>query len=108
MNPQNIEKCSTKFTFAVYNERTVNALIHYSAICGKGKGWRETATFVAKMLKLFNVINVKTPTLGKKKRDYTRDPVRSVTDWKITFLNEMATFFEKWEHSGGPGMEQLN
>ena len=64
------------------------------------KAWATTADFVTLLLKLWNILNVKTKAKGKHKRDYTMDPVRSSLDWKLAFLREFANFLEEWETSG--------
>jgi hypothetical protein len=40
-------------------------------------GWIGTADFIGVVLKLWNVLNVKTSSKGKNKRDATMDPIRS-------------------------------
>ncbi|MCP4492436.1 MAG: hypothetical protein GY820_34775 [Gammaproteobacteria bacterium] len=53
--------------------------------------WESTAEFVALMLKLWNVTNVKTTTSGERKRDLTKNPVSSsrpvIHNAVITFLS---------------------
>jgi hypothetical protein len=55
---------------------------------------------------LRNVMNVKTSTKGKHKRDYTMEPVRSSLDWKLDFLREVADFLLRWEQSKKPGLSR--
>jgi len=52
------------------------------------------------------VLNVKTSSKGKHKRDYTMDPVRSSLDWKLSFLREFADFCQRWELSAKPGLSK--
>lgn len=68
--------------------------------------WSETASFISLIIKLWNVLNVKTCVKGKHKRDYTQDPVRSSSDWKLCFLREFADFLERWELSEKPGLSR--
>jgi len=84
---------------------------YYSSSCSEGgysaavrPMWTGTADFIALILKLWNVMNVKNVTKGKHKRDYTMDPVRNVDDWKLTFLGQFAEFLQEWENSGRPGL----
>ena len=51
-------------------------------------------TFVHLVLKLWKILNVKSATKGKQKRDITHDPVRSSQDWKLEFLREFAVFLQ--------------
>ena len=46
---------------------------------------------------------MKNTSLGLRKRDITRDPVRHPLDWKITFLNEFNCWVEKWIEFGRRG-----
>uniref|UniRef100_A0A1I8G8N8 THAP-type domain-containing protein n=1 Tax=Macrostomum lignano TaxID=282301 RepID=A0A1I8G8N8_9PLAT len=81
---------------ALFHESTINALKHY--------GFRQTASVLEVCHKLWNVLNVRTTTIGKHKRDLTRDPVRSSLDWKLTYLKEFADFLETWENSKTAGL----
>jgi len=74
---------------AVFCESTRDALKYYAAHDGR-PAWAATASFITLLLKLWNILNVKTSTNGKHKRDYTMDPVRSSLDWKLKFLHEFA------------------
>ena len=49
-------------------------------------------------------MNVKSCTKGKRKRDYTMDPVKSSLDWKLSFLREFADFLSRWESTGRAGL----
>jgi len=64
--------------------------------------WQGTASFLLLVIKLWNVLNVKTRSKGKHKRDYTMDPVRSSADWKLQFLCEFADVLQRWENSKAP------
>lgn len=59
----------------------------------------DTYLFVSLITKLSTVLNVKTSTSGKYKRDSTRDPILSCDDWKIDFLQEFVKFLNHWEKS---------
>jgi len=58
------------------------------------------------VIKLWNVLNVKTSHKGKHKRDCSMDPVRSSLDWKLDFLREFADFLRQWEASAKPGLSK--
>ena len=102
LQPKSIEKTSVKLAVAVFSESTRDALQFY-AIHGQS-AWSSTADFISLILKLWNIMNVKTRTKGKHKRDYKMDPVRSSLDWKLEFLREFADFLHRWESSGRPGL----
>ena len=102
--PKSIEKTSVKLATSVISESTRDALRYYSTHDDKLSSWSGTADFLSLVIKLWNVMNVKTSTKGKHKRDYTMDPVRSSLDWKLDFLREFADFLERWEQSKKPGL----
>ena len=103
LNPRSIEKTSVKLATCVFAESTRDSLRFYSAHDDKPE-WIGTADFITVVLKLWNVMNVKSSVKGKHKRDHTMDPVRSPTDWKLSFLREFADFLERWETSGKAGL----
>ena len=78
-----------------------NALQFYASHQARPE-WGSTAEFLSLVIKLWNILNVKTSHKGKHKRDYTMDPVRYSLDWKLDFLRDFAAFLEQWETSSKP------
>jgi len=105
LEPRSIEKTSVKLAVSVFCESTRDALQFYAANEGR-QSWAATAEFLTLMIKVWNVLNVKTSTKGKHKRDITMDPVRSSLDWKLDFLKEFAAFLQLWESSSKPGLSK--
>ena len=105
LDPKSIEKTSVRLAVSVFSESTRDALQFYAANEGH-MSWAATADFITVILKLWNVLNVKTRSKGKHKRDYTMDPVRSSLDWKLSFLREFADFCQRWEQSRKPGLSK--
>jgi len=98
LNTKSIEKTSVTLAVSVFSESARDDLQFYSA--NEGQSSRAaTAIFISLTLKLCNILNVKTGSKGKHKRDYTMDPVRSSMDWKLAFLQEFADFCHRWEES---------
>jgi len=93
LNPTSIEKISVKLATAVFAESTRDSLRFYSVHIDNPE-WNGTADFIAVVLKLWNVMNVKSATKGKHKRNCTMDPVRSTHEWKLSFLHEFADFLQ--------------
>lgn len=102
LNPNNLQKTSVKLANSVFNESTYNALVFYSET--QSKCWDDTALFLNAIIKFWSVTNVRTPTAGKQLRDTNKDPITSVNDWKLTFLQEFADFLYAWEQSKRPGL----
>ena len=89
--PTNLEKVNVKLANSCFHESTINALRHY--------GYIETADVMSLFRKLWNVLNVKTSSIGIHKRDVSLDAIRSCEDWKLEFLNECLRFFNIWRDS---------
>uniref|UniRef100_A0A1I8H379 THAP-type domain-containing protein n=1 Tax=Macrostomum lignano TaxID=282301 RepID=A0A1I8H379_9PLAT len=102
IDPKSIQKTSPKLALAVFSESTAHALEYYSA--NQGKPWGDTATFVHAVTQLWKVLNVKTSSIGKHKRDCCRDPVRSDTDWKLTYLADVANYLREWKACRSKGL----
>ena len=85
LQPKSIEKTSVKLATSVFCESTRDALQFYASNEHKPE-WNGTADFISLVVKLWNVMNVKSRTKGKHKRDITKDLVRSSLDWKLDFL----------------------
>jgi hypothetical protein len=103
LEPKSIEKTSVKLATSVFSESTRDALEFYAANEGK-TDWSGTAAFISLVLKLWNVMNVKSSTKGKHKRNISMDPVRSSMDWKLNFLREFAEFLQRWEQTKKSGL----
>ena len=102
LHPSNLDKLSTKPALAVFNEKTEQALRFYSDQVGKE--WTLTADFIKRIVQLWKILNVKSPNIGKHKRDIFRDPVRSSYDFKLEFLHDFFTFLNEWESASLPGL----
>ena len=44
-------------------------------------------------------MTVSSPIIGKNKRNFVQDPVKSPNDWKLEFLLEFGNFVTIWEES---------
>ncbi|KAG1670642.1 hypothetical protein GQR58_016742 [Nymphon striatum] len=97
LNPKSIEKTSVKLSLAVFNESTKNALEFFSV--HEGKQWEGTAEFIRIVLTLWAIVNVRTTTAGKHKRDLAKEPIYSYSDWQISYLFKFRGFLERWQSS---------
>jgi len=105
LNPRSIEKTSVKLAVSVFCESTRDALQFYASHQAQPE-WGSTAEFLSLVIKLWNILNVKTSHKGKHKRDYSMDPVRSSLDWKLDFLRDFAASLDQWETSSKPGLSK--
>ena len=85
LHPSNFEKQKVKLVQNVFNEKTVAALTI--------KGYHDTATFVSHVTKLWNILNTKSAEKGFRLNDADREPIRSVDDKRLSYLNTMASNF---------------
>ena len=107
LNPRNIEKTSVKLAVSLFSESTRDRRDALQFYANQGHSeWLSTAEFLSLVIKLWNVLNVKTSHKGKHKRDCSMDPVRSSLDWKLDFLREFADFLRQWEASAKPGLSK--
>lgn len=91
LNPKSIEKTSMKYASAIFHESTINGLRYYSKT--------ETAQFLEMVLRAWNIMNVRTPYIGRAKRDPTKEPMNSSNDPKLAILLQFADFLERWKVS---------
>ena len=90
LHPTSIEKTNVKLADAAFHESTINALQHYGE---KGyPGFLQTANFMRAVRKMWNITNVKTIYAGQAKVDDTRQPVADVTDDKLEYLLQFASW----------------
>ena len=98
--PKNIEKTSVKLSNAIFHESTLHALQYFNE--NQGEQWTGTADFVEIVLKMWKIVNVKTPSIGQHKKDMFREPISSCDDFKLHYLEKFAQFIETWYCSGLP------
>ena len=102
LHPSNVQRCSAKFFFNLFNEVTVNALSYF--IQRDRCDWIGTLKFVDKVAKLAKIVNVKTPSIGFRKLDRFRCSITASADWKLEFIESCGQYFERWESSKRPGL----
>ena len=64
LNRRNIEKTSVKLAVSIFCESTRDALQFYASHQGHAE-WKSTADFLSLIIKLWNVMNVKTSHKGE-------------------------------------------
>lgn len=101
-NPSAIQRTSAKLTYSVFHESTVNAMEYYAA--NGHEAWSGTARFMRFIHTIMTIINVKDSTVGIRKRDENRKPIASITDKRLTLLENYGAFFQEWKVSGCKGL----
>lgn len=104
INPSSIQKTSTKLASSVFHESTSRALRHYSPMTNEL--WNDTAEFIELMIKLWSIVNVRSPTLGKNKRNPIQNPIMSLSDQQIACLNQISHFLKQWQTSEKRGLSR--
>ena len=88
LSPSNIDKS---------NVQLGNSLFHESTIAGlKYNGFQDTAKFLELIRTWWNVVNTKTTSLGVRKMDETRKPIKTVQSDAILFLDMFADWINEW------------
>ena len=104
LHPSTIERVNVSLADSAFHESTIAGLEFY----GKN-GYPEflnTVPFLKLVRRWWNITNVKTPMLGIKKRDPSRQPITTVNDEKIQFLLDFANWLKEWEESKTSGLSK--
>ena len=91
LKPKTIEKVNVKLALSVLHGSTVIGLKQFNC--------SETAAMIELFIKFWSIVNVSDPTTGKHKRNIYQDPIRSLNDWKIEFLESFEQYITFWENS---------
>jgi len=90
--PNNVAKQNVSLVLQVFNDKTVSAL--------QQDGHLQTAEFIAMIIKLWNILNVKTPTAHIRLNDPDRSPFVQ-NDSRITFILDFIDILENWKCGHG-------
>ena len=91
LRSKSIEKVNVNLALSLLHESTINTLKHY--------GFYPTAAVLELFAKLWSILNVSSPTIGKPKQDILREPVKLPHGLKLKFLLDFgkhATFLERF------------
>ena len=94
INPNNLDRLSTRPALSVINTKTVAALDFYRI---DHPEWAGTSYMLEKVVKVWNIMNVKTPVAGKMKRNVFMDPIRHENDFKLEVLESFNSFVQNWQ-----------
>ena len=89
--PNNFEKQKVYLVCNVFNEKTCIVLAQ--------NNMKGTHTFVRNVTRMWNILNIKSPTVGIRINDDDRQPFIDSNDERLTFLVDMATCFKKMNNS---------
>ena len=87
--PSNFDKQKVQLTMNVFNEKTIAVL--------KEMDKEGTTIFVEQVTRLINILNVKSPVVGKRLNDTDRETFQGTDDHRFDFLLKMSQMFEKMD-----------
>jgi hypothetical protein len=93
--PRPIERCNVMLAERTFHESTVAALDYYAA--NGFPEWKGTAAFLQLIRKWWSIVNVRTYTIGRRKRDVDKEPVSSIDSDQIKFLIQFSTWLDQWQ-----------
>ena len=85
--PSNLERQNVQLVLKLFNEKTIVGVTNHGAKSNVDVSG--TTKFMTIILRLWNVLNVKSTDKGRRKRDATIDPIRSVNDDNMGFLRPL-------------------
>ena len=91
LQPHNLQKTSVKLADSFFHESTINALKTY--------GYNDSADALAVFRKVWDILNVKTTSVGYHKRNVNKDPITHQNDSKMLYLRKFREFLIKWQES---------
>lgn len=100
-NPTNIQRTSAKLAFSLFHESTVAALRYYSI---DHPHWQGTCDFLSYIADLVKILNIRSSTVGGRRREDLQLPFSSNSDERLDLLLNYANFFEAWRSSRKPGL----
>jgi hypothetical protein len=91
--PKPIERCNVMLSERFFHESTINGLHHYSA---EHPEWKETAEFLQIIRTWWNIVNVRSISIGYRKREPMKKPIREANCPQIEFLQEFVVWLSDW------------
>ena len=88
---------------SIFHEKTVAAVNFYN---NSDRNWAGTSNLISRVVKVWKILNCKTPVAGKMKRDATKDPIHHLDDWKLDVLEEFRSFLNTWQQSKLKGLSR--
>lgn len=85
----------------MFHESTINALKFYGQRDGQDVNWLQTAKFLEVGCQWWNIVNVKSTSLGRRKRDDSRLPIYEENDESLQFLEQFLDWLIRWKNTEG-------
>ena len=101
LNPSVTNRTSAKLAAAIFHESTYSALEYFSDSDEDKKKWGDTAAFLKTIHDLWAIINVKTKSIGYRRRDEKRLPISSISDERLNLLQNFEDLFKASARQSG-------
>ena len=95
LHPMPIEKTKVELADRLFHESTIAALDYYSE--NGFPQWKTTANFLRLIRTMWDIVNVKSKYVGRRKRDPVREPISKDDTGGLQFLEKFTVWVEKWE-----------
>jgi hypothetical protein len=100
--PSSIQRSSTKLSLAVFHESTYNALTFFA------ESDVTRVAFVKVIHTLWTIINVKTSSVGARRRNSLQYPISGTEGPRLLLLQQYAAFFIKSTNKSGMLTKETN
>lgn len=97
LSPRPIERCNVMLAERLFHESTIAALRFYG---DKHPEWKTTADFLDIIHRWWSIVNVRTPSIGIRKRDDQKKPISNVDCSQMKFMSSLKQWFEEWRKDG--------
>ncbi len=94
LHPSAIEKTNVKLADAAFHESTIAGLEFYASL---KPDWRGTVKFLKLVRRWWNIVNVKTPNHGIRKKDESRKAVTEDNQASLQFLLKFDKWLKEWK-----------
>ena len=95
LHPHSIERQNVKLALRIFHETNVAALKCLGPDCDKLSNWNGTSLFIDIILKLWNMLNVKSVSKGWSKRLEDAFPFYNITDKRLEWMSEFALWIKR-------------
>ena len=96
LHPSAIEKTNVSLADGVFHDSTIHAMKFYAENLEKSS-WKDTIKFLEIVRHHWNIMNVKTPHQGQRKRDIRKIPIDSMDSDSVKFLQKFLQWIDSWE-----------
>ena len=98
LHPNNLQRQNVNLALKIFDEKNVAALSEFGKSINADLSG--TQNFIAYIVQLWKIVNVKHPQKGQRLNDPFREPVTDVNDTKLLWLESCYGWLCAWENAG--------